>query len=116
MSELTQRELLPPRGEGQQPLKGEALRVLYVLLGNEWSVVDDHHLTKTYRFNNFQEALDFTNQVGALAESVDHHPEICLTWGKVTITIWTHSVGGLCEADFVFAARADDLASGQVAA
>jgi 4a-hydroxytetrahydrobiopterin dehydratase len=116
MSELAQRELRPPRGKGHQPLQGEALRVLDDLLGNEWSVVDDHHLIKTYRFSNFQEALDFTNQVGALSESVDHHPEICLTWGKVTITIWTHSIGGLSEADFVFAARADELESGQVAA
>jgi 4a-hydroxytetrahydrobiopterin dehydratase len=113
MNELAQRELLPPRGEGHQPLKGESLHVLESLLGNEWSVVDDHHLTKTYRFNNFQQALDFTNRVGALAELVDHHPEICLTWGKVTITIWTHSIDGLSEADFIFAARADDLISGK---
>jgi len=71
--------------------------------------VEDHHLTKTYRFKDFQEALEFTNRVGGLAESVDHHPEICLTWGRVTLTLWTHSIGGLSEADFVFAARADVL-------
>ena len=47
--------------------------------------------------------------VGAMADEVDHHPEICLTWGRATVTIWTHSVGGLSEADFVFAARADQF-------
>ncbi|TFH37263.1 MAG: 4a-hydroxytetrahydrobiopterin dehydratase [Anaerolineales bacterium] len=109
MSELAQRELTPPRGKAIPALKGEPLSVLYDLLGEEWELVEDHHLTKTYRFKNFQEALNFTNRVGALAESVDHHPEICLTWGRATLTIWTHSVGGLSDADFVFAARADTL-------
>lgn len=110
MHDLAQRELIPPRGEGTSPLEGEALSGLYKLLGSEWELVEDHHITRTYTFKDFQSALDFTNRVGALAESVDHHPEICLTWGKVTITIWTHSIGGLSEADFVFAARANTLA------
>jgi 4a-hydroxytetrahydrobiopterin dehydratase len=110
MSDLAQRELVPPRGEGQTALKGEALDTLFQQLANDWELVENHHLTKAYRFKNFQEALDFTNRVGALAESVDHHPEICLTWGKATVTIWTHSIGGLSEADFVFAARSDELA------
>jgi len=39
----------------------------------------------------------------------DHHPESCLTWGRAAITITAHSVGGLSEADFVFAARADQF-------
>ncbi len=107
MSELAQRELVPPRGEGQRALTGQSLAELYAMLGQEWMLIDDHHLQKTYSFKDFQEALDFTNKVGALAEEVDHHPELCLTWGKVTLTIWTHSIGGLSEADFVFAARAD---------
>jgi 4a-hydroxytetrahydrobiopterin dehydratase len=76
-------------------------------LGNDWIVVDEHHLEKEFKFKDFQAALDFTNNIGALAEEVDHHPEICLTWGKARVTIWTHSIGGLSEADFVFAARAD---------
>jgi 4a-hydroxytetrahydrobiopterin dehydratase len=110
MSDLAERDLVPPRGEGHTALVDEALYSLHQQLGNDWDLVEDHHLTKTYRFDNFQEALDFTNRVGALAESVDHHPEICMTWGKATITIWTHSIGGLSEADFIFAARADALA------
>lgn len=109
MSRLAQRELVPPRGEGQTALEGEALSELYGMLGNGWQLVEDHHLEKSYTFKNFQQALDFTNQVGALAESVDHHPELYLSWGKVSMTIWTHSIGGLSEADFVFAARSDEL-------
>jgi 4a-hydroxytetrahydrobiopterin dehydratase len=91
------------------PLEGEDLANLYEQLGNEWQLVDDHHLDKEYRFANFVEALAFTNRVGQLAEEVDHHPEIFLTWGKVRLKIWTHKIDGLTESDFVWAAKADRL-------
>lgn len=110
MSDLAQREVNPPKGKDTSPLKGETLQEWRDLLGNAWDVVEEHHLTKIYTFKDFQSALDFTNRVGDLAESVNHHPEICLTWGRATITIWTHSIGGLSEADFVFAAKADAIA------
>ncbi len=107
MNELANRKLIPPRGDENSPLKDPELSNFHDLLGNEWLIVNGHKLEKEYKFNDFQSALDFTNKVGELADEVDHHPEICLTWGKAKITIWTHSIGGLSEADFVFAARAD---------
>ena len=105
---LTDRECLPCKG-GVPPLKGEELATSAAQLGNEWRVVDEHHLEKTYRFRDFREALDFTNQVGELAESVGHHPDIHLAWGQVKVTIWTHKIDGLTETDFVFAAKTDTL-------
>ena len=107
MSELAERELNPPRGGGVDALEGAELQVFQEKLGGNWEVIDGRHLEKEYRFDNFQEALDFVNQVGGLAEDADHHPDICFGWGKASITIWTHSIGGLSEADFVFAARCD---------
>lgn len=109
MTELAERDLHPPQSSETPSLKGDDLDSLVDILGDDWQAVDEHHLEKVYKFKDFQEALDFTNKVGELAESVNHHPEICLTWGRVKITIWTHSIGGLSEADFVFAARADRL-------
>jgi 4a-hydroxytetrahydrobiopterin dehydratase len=109
MSALAERELKPPRSG--EPLKGSDLLALFQELGSGWELIEDHHLEKEFRFPDFQSTLDFTVRVGGLAESVDHHPEICLTWGKARITIWTHSIGGLSEADFVFAARAEQLTS-----
>ena len=50
--------------------------------------------------------------MGALAEEQNHHPELHLTWGRVTVTIWTHKIDGLTESDFVFAARTDNLPRG----
>ncbi len=109
MSKLAERELnLPRNGEGS-PLQGDVLTEIHDQLGNGWLVINEHQLEKEYKFKDFQSALDFTNKVGELAEAVDHHPEICLTWGKANVTIWTHSIGGLSEADFIFAARADQF-------
>jgi len=107
--ELAQRDLIPPHGKKVPPLKGSQLETFLDLLGNQWRVIEEQRLEKEFKFKNFKGALDFTNRIGELAESVDHHPEIWLTWGKAKITIWTHSIGGLSEADFVFAARTDQL-------
>ena len=91
------------------PLAGEALENLHAELGNDWQVINGHHLEKEYSFKNIAEVLEFTNKVGALAEEIFHHPDIFLTWGKVKISIWTHKIDGLNEADFIFAAKADGL-------
>lgn len=78
-------------------------------LEGDWTLVDEHHLEKTFTFSNFRQALDFTNQVGALAEAEGHHPDIHLAWGKVKLTIWTHKIDGLTESDFILAAKVDAL-------
>ncbi len=108
MSELAQMECVPSRG-GDAPLKGRGLKDMLEKLGGGWQAIDEHHLEKTFTFKNFRHALDFANRVGELAEEVDHHPELRLGWGYVSLTIWTHSIGGLHEADFIFAAKADQL-------
>jgi len=105
---LSERECKPCQG-GVPPLAGKELHALHAQLSNGWEVIEGHHLEKEYAFKNFAEALAFTNQVGALAEEIFHHPDIHLAWGKVKITIWTHKIDGLNEADFIFAAKADAL-------
>ena len=72
-----------------------------------WTVVNEHHIQREYKFPDFRKALDFVNEVGSLAEEQGHHPDITLTWGKVGITIWTHAVAGLTESDFILAAKID---------
>lgn len=105
-SELSQQKCRPCE-EGGQPLKGDAITQLRQQLGKDWKVIDEHHLEKEFTFKDFKQALDFTNRVGAIAEKEGHHPDIFLGWGKVKLTIWTHSVGGLSENDFILAAKAD---------
>lgn len=104
--DLTSRRCQPCRG-GVSPLAGEALDELTGRLGEGWTVVDGHHLEKTYKFKDFKQALAFVNRVGEVAEAEGHHPQICFTWGKVTLKLWTHKVNGLHENDFILAAKAD---------
>ncbi|NJM96130.1 MAG: 4a-hydroxytetrahydrobiopterin dehydratase [Phormidesmis sp. RL_2_1] len=68
-------------------------------------------LQRQYRFLNFQQALAFTNEVGAIAELAGHHPALLTEWGKVTVTWWTHAIAGLHHNDFVMAAKTDAIAS-----
>jgi 4a-hydroxytetrahydrobiopterin dehydratase len=72
-----------------------------------WSVVGNHHLVREFTFPDFRTALDFVNQVGAVAEEQAHHPDIALAWGKVAVTIWTHKINGLSESDFILASKID---------
>ena len=106
MSELAQENCIPCRG-GVPPLKGEELDALQEKLGNDWQIINEHHLEKEYIFADFRQALDFTVKVGEVAENQDHHPDIYLAWGKVKLTIWTHKIDGLTESDFILAAKAD---------
>lgn len=108
MNELADKECVPCKG-AVPPLKGKALGELNQKLGSGWKVVRAHHLEKEFTFKNFQEALAFTNQVGALAEAQNHHPDIYLSWGKVKITLWTHKIDGLTESDFILAAKIESL-------
>ena len=110
MSGLADKTCTPCRG-GVPPLAGEELDRLAAELGGGWQVVDGHHLEKEYRFPDFRQALEFTNRIGELAEEVNHHPNIVLTWGRVRVELWTHKIDGLNEADFIWAAKADRLAS-----
>ncbi|WP_394173963.1 4a-hydroxytetrahydrobiopterin dehydratase [Thalassotalea litorea] len=68
-------------------------------------------LEREFTFKNFKLALAFANQVAELAEAEFHHPSILLEWGKVTITWWTHAIGGLHKNDFICAAKTDELLS-----
>lgn len=107
MSELASKTCVPCRG-GVPPLKSEELASLQKQVDG-WNVVEEHHITKTFKFRDFREALKFVNRVGELAEEQGHHPDIFLAWGKAGITLWTHAIDGLTESDFIMAAKMDQL-------
>lgn len=107
-TELSERHCEPCEG-GVEPLEGRELRDLAEELGGGWDVVEDHHLRKRFEFDDFVSALEFTNEVGELAEEEGHHPMIHLTWGEATIEIWTHAIDGLSDNDFILAAKIDGL-------
>src|SRR5215470_19502011 len=66
-------------------------------------------LERVFHFPSFAEALAFTNRGGALAEAEGHHPALLTEWGQVTVTWWTHKIGGLHRNDFIMAATTNAL-------
>lgn len=108
-TELAERECIACTSD-ENPLDGDELTELYEQVDTDvWDVVDEHHLEGTYEFEDFRDALEFTKEVGELAEEEWHHPDIHLSWGEVVIEMWTHKIDGLFETDFIMAARMDRL-------
>ena len=80
-----------------------------------WGVVEQDgvpRLVRSFRFPDFKGALAFTQTVGELAEREGHHPAIVTEWGCVTVSWWTHKIGGLHRNDFIMASKTDWLAEG----
>jgi 4a-hydroxytetrahydrobiopterin dehydratase len=109
LSDLANRSCVPCRG-GVPPLNADAIVPLRDALGGGWSVENEHHLAKEFRFADFAGALALVNRIGAVAEAEGHHPDLELGWGRVGVKIFTHAVDGLTESDFVLAAKIDRLA------
>jgi 4a-hydroxytetrahydrobiopterin dehydratase len=82
----------------------EALTTLH------WTREGDE-LEKTVTLKDFAAALAFVNEVGALAEAHNHHPDIAISWNKVTLRLSTHSAGGLTQLDLDLAQAIDALDS-----
>ncbi len=73
-----------------------------------WSITDQGDgIEKRYEFENFAGSLAFVNRVGALAEAMDHHPDITIEYNKVRLYLSTHDQGGLTASDFELARRID---------
>jgi 4a-hydroxytetrahydrobiopterin dehydratase len=74
-----------------------------------WSL-HDGAITTTVTRKDFRDALLYLNAVGYLAEQANHHPDIAVSWNKVTLTLVTHSAGGLTDKDFALARQISGLA------
>lgn len=106
--DLADRECLPCRG-GVPPLESAEIARLHSGLDPGWRVVREHHLEREFRFPDWKSAFAFVARVSELAETVNHHPDLALSWGRVGMQLWTHAIDGLAESDFVFAAKVDRL-------
>ncbi len=102
---LADRICEPCKG-GIPPLEEDAAKTLLLELGGGWIINENGHLERMYTFDNFIQAMDFANQVGAVAEEAGHHPDLHIGWGRCGVEIWTHKIDGLAEADFILAAKA----------
>ena len=71
---------------------------------------DGSTLVKVHTGRAFSDALGYVNAVGALAEQMDHHPDVDIRWNTVTLRLSTHSEGGITHLDLDLARRIDAMA------
>jgi 4a-hydroxytetrahydrobiopterin dehydratase len=111
--ELAKDQCVPCHG-GEPAITAEELAKLLPQVPNwcHFQVNGEDRIERVYLFPDFQKALDFTNAIGADAETVQHHPALLTEWGRVTVTWWTHAVNGLHRNDVIMAARTDEIAKG----
>ena len=110
MEILAQLQCVPCRG-GQPPLNDDEIAELIPQIP-EWNLCEQDgikRLERTYKFDNFAQAMAFTIELGSMAEAEDHHPAILTEWGRVTVSWWTYVIKGLHRNDFILAARTDRL-------
>jgi len=74
-----------------------------------WAL-ENGQITRTVKRRDFKDAMFFAGAVAFLAEEANHHPDILIQWNKVTLTLSTHSAGGLTAADFSMARLISGLA------
>ena len=110
MTQLENKHCVPCEGTAAPMATEELQRQLSYL--PEWHIVDDSgtpKLVRVFTFKDFKEALDFTVSVGQLAESEGHHPALLTEWGKVTVSWWTHAIGGIHLNDLIMASKTEKL-------
>ena len=76
-----------------------------------WDLINDgiKKLKKEFSFSNYSDSVDFSNKVADMADKEDHHPQIILEWGKVTVIWWSHKIKGLHKNDFICAAKTNKI-------
>ena len=105
---LVNKTCTPCRG-GIPPLTREQAEFLHTQ-APDWQLEDDaHHIERSFRFRNFREALTFVQEIGELAESEGHHPNICFGWGNAMVSLQTKKIKGLHENDFIMAVKIDRI-------
>ena len=110
---LLRKRCVPCEG-GEPALTKSQASKLKPQIGKEWEFTDPEDksgrgakIRRKFKFKDFKQAMGFVNRVADLAEVEGHHPDISISWSRVTLTLWTHAVGGLSENDFIMAVKID---------
>ncbi|MFB6181467.1 MAG: 4a-hydroxytetrahydrobiopterin dehydratase [Candidatus Magasanikbacteria bacterium] len=99
-----------PCEEGGEPMEEEEIQDFIDEVNPDWHLRKDKKIFREFDFTDFEEALEFVNEVGDLAEEEGHHPDIHIrNYNEVVVELWTHAVGGLTENDFIMAKKIDQI-------
>ena len=106
--ELGNKKCIPCEGGATTLPAGEVNRMLSQLSG--WQVEPGvSELRKRYKFASFLDTMAFVNRMAELAEAEGHHPDFCVRYTNLDVSLTTHAIGGLSENDFILAAKIEFL-------
>ncbi|TSC79638.1 MAG: 4a-hydroxytetrahydrobiopterin dehydratase [Candidatus Peregrinibacteria bacterium Gr01-1014_25] len=102
---LQKRTCIPCEGGVPSLTREQAAALLRDIPG--WGLAEGEPLKieRKWKFKDFTQAIAFVNAVARIADAEDHHPDIAINYSRVTLTLWTHAIGGLSENDFIVAAK-----------
>ena len=105
--ELSKKHCKPCEG-GIPPLNNAEIEEFRKSIKKDWKL-NNHKIEKEIACVNYKHTMDYVNKIAALAEEEGHHPVMHVYYAKLGIELWTHSINGLSENDFILAAKIDDL-------
>jgi 4a-hydroxytetrahydrobiopterin dehydratase len=106
--DLTTQKCIPCEVGGVPLTKDEA--TFYMKDVPAWTMSEDYKkITRTYTFTDFKESMYFVNKVAELVEKEGHHPDVSVSYNKVTLDLTTHAMKGLSVNDFIVAAKIDKI-------
>ncbi|MGC1389876.1 MAG: 4a-hydroxytetrahydrobiopterin dehydratase [Bacteroidales bacterium] len=106
--DLSNKKCIPCEG-GISPLNEDEIKRFKKLISDGWKVIDNNKITKEFFFVSYRQTIDFVNKVAEVAEKEGHHPVLHVYFGRAVAELWTHSINGLSENDFILAAKIDKL-------
>jgi 4a-hydroxytetrahydrobiopterin dehydratase len=106
--DLSKKKCIPCEG-GIPPLTGKEITEYKKQISADWNVIDNNKITKEFYFVSYRQTMDFINKVADIAEEERHHPVLHIYFGRAVAELWTHSINGLSENDFILAAKIDKL-------
>ncbi len=109
MENLTNKKCIPCE-TAADPLKAEEIKSLSKQVDKNWKVIGKKKIERKFSFKDFKENMIFVNKIAEVAEADEHHPDLFISYSKLTVTLLTHNIGGLSENDFIVAAKIDQLA------
>ena len=108
MNELKEKHCTPCEKE-TTPLNADEIRHFKEKINDDWQVLDNKKIRKTFSVRDFNEAMAFAQQIALLADEENHHPDLGIHYGSVDVEITTHNIGGLSPNDFILAAKIDGI-------
>jgi 4a-hydroxytetrahydrobiopterin dehydratase len=106
--DLSEKKCIPCEG-GIPALKEKEILEFKKLISVDWKVVDNVRITKEFFFVSYRHTIDFVNKIADIAEAEGHHPVLHIFFGRAVVDLWTHSINGLSENDFILASKIDKI-------